>query len=329
MVMRALLVGGLMGILLPVAGADVVAKDGAVLRSAARLEAAIACGDSVQGALTADDEDRFGDGTRADSYPITLAAAGDVTVRVSGGSNAFYLSIRPNGGGATIASDTGTPAEFTTSLGAGTYQIVVNNNAVESLPIAYTVTVTCTGQPATPTPTATPTATVSPTPTPVCTGDCDPNEVLSHLVPGNWEPILLPSFFEEPELVFVNNGLNFQVPHLQAGERGYFGIFQTPETMVVPAAGIYRATVTLQLGTDPGAGQDRPECRVRVFRPDGLFQRIGTAAESGDNLLATQIPVMFEAAAGERFQVAVDVVSFLPQYEGGFRVTNIAFEKVK
>ena len=220
----------------------------------------------------------------------------------------------------TAAQDeTGEGENIFANLSAGTtYTIMAEGFARDFF---GSITLNVTGPTSTPTPTLTPT----PVGTPCATG-CSPGEVVGNLNTTYWTSVVLPDFFTAPTLTFASPGLRLAAPAPSA--RGSFGFFETKGTIQIPVTGTYKFTFNLEASSPITPGNRHPECRIRIFSTDGLYQRFVSTAASGAIPLRTSLPIYVEAVAGSELKIAIDLLGFGSDVEGAFTITSITSQKV-
>jgi hypothetical protein len=163
-----------------------------------------------------------------------------------------------------------------------------------------------------------------PTPTPV-PASSDSNFVFSHLDGSQWEQSVgYPALFDAPIFSDDDLGLGLYVND----PTRTFGYWQTINQLYPLPAGRY--SLKIFISPDPSSISGRyPEMRIRVFQGDNSLSKMAVFAQvSTDTAVPPYIEVVWNSDGVSPWRVAIDMLSFVPDYDGGYLITNITNDEI-
>jgi hypothetical protein len=147
----------------------------------------------------------------------------------------------------------------------------------------------------------------------------NPDFVFQNLNEGQWEYSEgYPALFDAP--VFDDQlGLELYV----SDPNRTFGYWQTKSMLNAPAAG--RQAIRIYLTPSNPAGTGRfPELRIRVFKGDNSESKMAIFAQTTPTTNVPEfIEVVWESDGVTPWRLAIDLLSFVPDYAGGYIITDI------
>ena len=147
----------------------------------------------------------------------------------------------------------------------------------------------------------------------------NPVVVIAALGPTQWTPTTVspfaPPFFDAEDGLIIGSFAN---------PENTFGFWQTSRELAALPIGRYR--IRMELATLPATeGARRPELRVRLFNADNTLSRFALLANPipGDTA-PTFLNVLWESDGTTPWRIALDLLSFQPDIQGGYRITAIS-----
>jgi hypothetical protein len=145
------------------------------------------------------------------------------------------------------------------------------------------------------------------------------------MVEANWNPVAFPAVFAAPEFTFGTDGLLATAPQNNA-----FGYWTTNGTVGPLAPGTYQLEADVEPFGALSEGQLYPELRLRVTSQGGLVNVFRADASTGSDATPRTLMVLFESAAGsDTFTISVDLLRFLEQQSGGYRITRFRVRRLQ
>lgn len=147
-------------------------------------------------------------------------------------------------------------------------------------------------------------------------------EALALLDAAHWSASSIDGF--DPPAFSTTGGLRIAIAFAPGNT---FGFWQTAP-LDPPVKGQNKLTLALT-PTDTGAGKRHPELRVRVLREDNTMSSMCLVAQtSADQAMPSTASVSWESDGMSRFRVAIDLLSFAADQEGGYLVTSVSNRRV-
>lgn len=169
-----------------------------------------------------------------------------------------------------------------------------------------------------------PDSAVTPTPTPI-PASSDSNFVFSHLDGTQWEQSVgYPALFDAPIFSDDELGLGLYVND----PTRTFGYWQTINQLDALPAGRY--SLKIFISPDPSSISGRyPEMRIRVFQGDNSLSKMAVFAQvSTDTAVPPYVEVVWNSDGVSPWRVAIDILSFVPDYDGGYLITAITNDEI-
>ncbi len=146
-----------------------------------------------------------------------------------------------------------------------------------------------------------------------------PYVVLSSRGHDYWSLQAVEGVFDPP--VWIDDRLGIQIA--DADSTNTFGYLETKESLIPLPEGLYRITFNLGRFPYPDQGKKLPDVRLRAFA-DPLEQLVlAHGGPSIDSVHYKDMTVFWESDGKTEWKVALDLLSFDPNREGGFFISNI------
>jgi hypothetical protein len=165
----------------------------------------------------------------------------------------------------------------------------------------------------------------NPTPTPIPNPEyADSTIVFSNLNSTHWEhsegfpPFLQAPIFDE----------EFGLALYVSDPNATFGYWQTRKQLNSLPAGRY--SLIIHLLADPTNIDGRyPEMRIRVFQGDNSLSKMSVFAQvTPETETPSYIEVVWQSDGVSPWRVAIDLLSFVPDYEGGYSVFSVTNNRI-